>query len=246
MKKKILILGATSAIAKSCADLWSARGDDLFLVGRNKHKLDLIKKNISKENKNKIICYTADLNTFEKHAEIVCNADQELNGFDIAFIAHGVLPNQKNCEKDVNETMDAIKTNALSTISILTHLANYFINKKKGSIIILSSVAGDRGRASNYVYGSTKAMITTFASGLRQRLYKFNVAVLTIKLGFVDTPMTINFKKGLLWSKPKFVAAKIVKANDYCKDEVYIPTFWNFLMVLIKIIPTNIFKRINI
>jgi short-subunit dehydrogenase len=140
-------------------------------------------------------------------------------------------------------TMQEINTNALSTIALLTEIANRFQVKKNGTIAVISSVAGDRGRASNYIYGSAKAMITTFTSGLRQRLYKSNVAIVTIKPGFVDTPMTSEFKKGLLWAKPNYVAKKIVEAIDKKKNEIYVPIFWWGIMALIKILPEKIFKR---
>jgi short-subunit dehydrogenase len=128
---------------------------------------------------------------------------------------------------------------------MLTHLANRFEKKKKGTLAIISSVAGERGRASNYVYGSSKAMVTTFASGLRQRLSKFNIKVLTIKLGLVDTPMTSKFKKNFLWSDPKNVAKKIISSIDKSKDEVYIPKFWYLIFVVIKLLPDAIFKRLK-
>jgi short-subunit dehydrogenase len=145
----------------------------------------------------------------------------------------------------VKETLAEVKTNALSTISILTLIANLFERKKAGTIAIISSVAGDRGRASNYVYGSAKAMIAVFASGLRQRLYKANVAVVTIKPGLIDTPMTAEFKKGLLWTKHEVAAEKIVKAIDTKKNEVYIPQFWWLVMKIIKLVPENIYKKIR-
>ena len=124
-------------------------------------------------------------------------------------------------------------------------MANRFERKKKGTIAVISSVAGERGRASNYVYGSSKALVTTFASGLRQRLDKFNVKVLTIKLGSVDTPMTSKFKKGLLWSTPQNVAKKIVQSIDSGKDEVYLPGFWYLIFLVIKSIPNSIFKKLH-
>ena len=111
---------------------------------------------------------------------------------------------------------------------------------------IFSSVAGDRGRASNYVYGSAKAMVTAFTSGLRQRLHKSNVAVVTIKPGFVDTPMTAGFKKGLLWVKPESVAKKISRAIDHREGEDYAPTFWWLIMLVIKFIPENLFKKLDL
>jgi len=139
-----------------------------------------------------------------------------------------------------------LQTNALSTISLLTLLATRFEAKKSGTICVISSVAGDRGRASNYVYGSAKAMVTAFTSGLRQRLYKSNVSVVTIKPGFVDTPMTSEFKKGILWAKPSVVAALIVKAIDKKKAEVYAPFFWRITIALIKLTPSKIFKSLEV
>jgi len=142
--------------------------------------------------------------------------------------------------------MAEIQTNALSTISLLTLIANRFEAKKDGTICVISSVAGDRGRGSNYVYGSAKAMITAFSSGLRQRLHKSNVAVVTIKPGFVDTPMTVDFSKNLLWSKPNVVATKIVRAIDVKKTEVYVPSFWWAIMLIIKVIPNRIFRKLKL
>ena len=166
-----------------------------------------------------------------------------LGAIDVVLIAHGTLSNQKESELSVELTMQEIKTNALSAIALLAHLANRFKEQGSGTIAVVSSVAGDRGRASNYVYGSAKAMMTTFTSGLRQRLHKSGVSVVTIKPGFVDTPMTTEFKKGLLWVKPESIAEMIVLAIDELKDEVYVPKFWREIMLIIKMIPTNIFKR---
>jgi short-subunit dehydrogenase len=115
-----------------------------------------------------------------------------------------------------------------------------------GTIAIISSIAGERGRASNYVYGSAKAMVTTFASGLRQRLHKFNVDVVTIKPGLIDTPMTASFKKGFLWKKPAFAAVKIVRAIDRRKNEVYVPAFWWLVMMVIKVIPNSIYNKLKL
>jgi short-subunit dehydrogenase len=162
------------------------------------------------------------------------------------LIAHGTLCNQKACEQSVNETLAEIQTNALSTISLLTIIANRFEAKQMGTIAVISSVAGDRGRASNYVYGSAKAMLTAFTSGLRQRLYQSNVYVVTIKPGFVDTPMTAEFKKGLLWANPAAVAATIIKAIDKRKNNLYVPAFWWLIMAVIKMIPTKLFSKLKL
>ena len=242
--KKILIIGATSAIAEHCARLWAARNDSLCLVARNAERLDAIKNDLTVRGAAKVATYAMDVNDFLSHTKMLDYAEAVLDGIDTVIIAHGRLSNQKACEQDVELTLKEINTNALSAISLLTHIANRFEAKQAGTIAVISSVAGDRGRASNYVYGSAKAMITAFTSGLRQRLHKSNVAVVTIKPGFVDTPMTAEFKKGLLWAKPSKVAVTIVKAIDKRKSEVYVPAFWWAVMAVIKAIPNKLFRKL--
>lgn len=244
--KKILIIGATSAISEHCARIWAARGDAFHLVARNEQHVQVIASDLKVRGASEVTTYCTDLNDTDKHEELLNVADDALEGIDIVLIAHGTLSNQKTCELSVEETLQEIQTNALSTISLLTLIANRFEAKKSGTICVISSVAGDRGRASNYVYGSAKAMVTAFTSGLRQRLYKSNVSVVTIKPGFVDTPMTTGFKKGVLWAKPTTVAASIVKAIDKKKAEVYIPRFWQLIMLIIKVIPSQIFKVLKV
>lgn len=244
--RKILVIGATSAIAEHCARLWAARGDTIYLVARNEDRLKTIVTDLKVRGAKESYSHCMDLNESVGHALMLDTAEAVMGRIDTVLIAHGTLSNQKSCEQSVEQTLTEINTNTLSTISLLTHIANRFEVKQAGTIAVISSVAGDRGRASNYVYGSAKAMVTVFTSGLRQRLNKSNVAVVTLKLGFVDTPMTASFKKGLLWAKPAAVAATIVWAVDKRKDEVYIPAFWWAIMLVIKIIPQGLFKRTKI
>jgi short-subunit dehydrogenase len=243
--KKILVIGATSVIAQHCARIWADRGDALYLVARNEERLSAIAADLRVRGAAQAETYCTDLNDMNRYAVLLDAAEKAIGSIDTVLIAHGSLSNQRTCEQSVEETLAEIKTNALSVIGLLTHIANYFELKQTGTIAVISSVAGDRGRASNYVYGSAKAMVTTFASGLRQRLHKANVKVVAIKLGFVDTPMTASFKKGLLWAKPAFVAVNIVRAIDKRKDEVYLPAFWWAVMMAIKIIPNSIFKQLG-
>jgi decaprenylphospho-beta-D-erythro-pentofuranosid-2-ulose 2-reductase len=243
---KVLVIGATSSIAEHCARIWASRGDALYLVARNEVRLQTIATDLKVRGAAQAGTYCTDLNEMNRHAALLKAAEAAMGGIDTVLIAHGTLSNQKACEQSVEETLIEIKTNALSTISLLTLIANRFEAKQAGTIAVISSVAGDRGRASNYLYGSAKAMITAFTSGLRQRLYKSNVAVVTIKPGFVDTPMTAEFKKGLLWAKPEAVAATIVKAIDGKKSEVYVPAFWWAVMYVIRSLPFTIFKKLNI
>ena len=244
--KKILILGATSAIAEQCARIWAEKGESLYLVGRNDNRLTAIASDLRVRGASKVDTLTLDLNEFDKHEEMLVNASRSMNGIDIALIAHGTLSNQGECEKSVELTMQEINTNALSTISLLTLIANEFERKQSGIIAVISSVAGDRGRASNYVYGSAKAMVSTFLSGLRQRLYKSNVTVVTIKPGFVDTPMTAAFKKNLLWVKPKYLAQRIVSKIKESNSEIYLPYYWKFIAVVVKQLPNIIFNRLHL
>ena len=157
------------------------------------------------------------------------------------------LSDQGECEKSVAALRREFEVNALSTMALLTILANTFEARRTGTLAVISSVAGDRGRQSNYVYGAAKAAVTAFLSGLRQRLAKSNVDVLTIKPGFVDTPMTANIaNKGALWAKPDAVAAGIVRAIDKRRSVVYLPWFWALIMLVIKHIPEPIFKKLKL
>lgn len=241
--KKILIIGATSAIAEATARIWAQRGDELFLVARNQERLNVLTQDLKIRGSSAVNSYCMDANNFEEHLPMLDKAFGMLGNIDIVLIAHGTLSNQKECEHSVELTMQEIKTNALSVIALMTHLANRFESQGTGTIAVIGSVAGDRGRASNYVYGSAKAMVTTFTSGLRQRLYKSGVSFVTIKPGFIDTPMTAEFKKGLLWVKPESVVERILVACDRKNNEVYVPGFWWGIMVIIRTIPMAIFKR---
>jgi decaprenylphospho-beta-D-erythro-pentofuranosid-2-ulose 2-reductase len=244
--KRILIIGATSAIAEHCARIWAARGDALHLVARNDQHVQTIASDLTVRGASAVTTYSLDLNDVDKHEELLNVTYDVLGSVDIVLIAHGTLSNQKSCELSVHQTLTEIQTNALSTISLLTLIANKFEESKSGTICVISSVAGDRGRASNYVYGSAKAMVTAFASGLRQRLHKSNVSVVTIKPGFVDTPMTSEFKKGFLWAKPTVIASQILRAIDKKKSDVYVPKFWWTIMTIINVIPSQIFRKLNL
>lgn len=244
--KRILIIGATSAIAEHCARIWAQNSNELLLVGRDDAKLSVIKNDLRTRGAESVESYTLDITEVDQYETFFKAIETNKASFDVVLIAHGTLPDQKACETDINLAMHEIETNALSVIRLLTYFANYFEVRKSGTIAVISSVAGDRGRASNYVYGSAKSMVSTFTSGLRQRLYKSNVSVVTIKPGFVDTPMTAEFKKSVLWAKPNKVAKKMIEAIEKKKSEVYLPSFWWGIMVIIKLMPSVIFNRLKL
>ena len=244
--QKVLIIGATSAIAQEVAKLYAKSGFQLFLVARNTEKLEQVAQDLDLRGAAAVATHACDLSDTSHHDEILRVADKALDGIDITLIAHGTLPEQKECESSIDKTLQELKINMISVVSLLTVLGNYFEKQGKGCIAVISSVAGDRGRQSNYVYGAAKGGLTIFLQGLRNRLSKSGVCVLTIKPGFVITPMTKNFKKGILWAQPQQVAKAIVSAIQKRKNVVYVPWFWRWIMLVIRIIPENIFKRMSL
>jgi short-subunit dehydrogenase len=244
--KKILIIGATSAIAENAARIWAKAGCSLFLVARSQERLDVISKDLIVRGVAAVDTFCIDLTQFDQQEAMLNAAYAFFGEIDIALIAYGTLSNQAACESSPQLTLQEISVNALSVISLLTLLANRFEERKSGMIAVISSVAGDRGRQSNYVYGSAKAMVTAFTSGLRQRLAKSNVHVLTVKPGFVDTPMTKDFSKGPLWTKPQAVAYQIVQACNSNGGILYAPRFWWAIMAIIKLIPERIFIKLKL
>jgi short-subunit dehydrogenase len=244
---RILILGATSAIAQASARVWAQRGDSLVLVGRDEKKLDAVAAALQVRGAKSIDHIVCDLNETRRHAELVDKVYALLGGLDIVLIAHGVLPDQQKCQSDFFEANKSLTTNFISVASLLTLIANRFEKQKSGVIAVISSVAGERGRGSNYIYGSAKAAVTAFMSGLRNRFNGAGVTVVTIKPGFVDTPMTAHLpnRTGLLWTSANRVGAGIVKAIDRKKEVVYLPCFWRCIMMVFRHLPESVFKKLK-
>ncbi|UPG95359.1 SDR family oxidoreductase [Luteibacter aegosomatissinici] len=244
--QRVLIIGATSAIAEATARIYAERGSRLHLVARTPARLDTVVEDLRIRGAADVGRDALDMNDLGRHEAVLDSAWAALGDVDVVLVAHGTLPDQKACEASVETAMAEFATNATSTIALLTLIANRMERAGRGSIAVISSVAGDRGRASNYLYGSAKAAVSTFMSGLRQRLSKRGVDVVTIKPGFVDTPMTRDFKKGTLWAKPDAVAAGIVKAVDKGAPVAYLPWFWFVIMTIIRAVPELIFKRVSL
>lgn len=243
---KVAIIGATSAIAHETAKCFAQDGAELFLVARSAEKLATIAGDLYVRGAKCIETFQLDLNELERHQELFDTILTTLDGLDILFIAHGTLGDQRKCELSVDETLKELNTNFTSVVSLLTISANYFEEQKRGCIAVISSVAGDRGRGSNYVYGTAKGAVTIFLQGLRNRLAKSNVVVLTIKPGFVDTPMTAGIKKGPLFASPGTVGMGIYRAMQQGKDVVYLPSFWRLIMFVVKALPERVFKRLSL
>lgn len=244
--QKILIIGATSAIAEAYAKRCAVQGHSLFLLARNTERLESLAQDLRVRGAKAVHCATFEANALDSHPALLGRVKTELGGLDRVLIAHGTLGDQRACEQSVEQTLQELQTNALSAISLLTLLANHFEQQRHGCIAVISSVAGDRGRQSNYVYGTAKGALSIFLQGLRNRLHKSGVQVLTIKPGFVDTPMTATFPKGPLWASPEKVAQDIEKAIEKKKDVLYTPGFWRLIMSIIKAVPEMIFKKLSL
>lgn len=233
-------------MAESVARLYAKEGANIYLIGRNKDKLQNIERDLVVRGANSVHSTTFEANDFSSHQTIVETAFNTLTKVDVFFIAHGSLPNQELCQVNAAKTIEEINTNGLSVISILTYAANFLEQQKFGNITVISSVAGERGRQSNYVYGASKGLVSIFLQGLSQRLTKSGVHVLDIKPGFVDTPMTKEFEKGILWAKPANVAKVIKKRIDNKSSFSYVPFIWFIIMTIIKTIPHTIFNKIRL
>lgn len=239
----VVIIGATSAIAAETAKNFAAEGADFFLVARNADKLNTIANDLKVRGSKCAETYILDLADLSKHQPMFDAALRALGSIDYLLIAHGTLTDQQAAQASVELTLKELNINFTSIISILTIAANYFEQQRKGTIAVIGSVAGDRGRMSNYVYGTAKAGLNAFLQGLRSRLYKFGVSVVTIKPGFVDTPMTAALKKNSLYASPTSVGNSIYKAMKKGADVLYVPFFWRFIMLIINNIPEFVFKR---
>lgn len=243
---KLMIVGATSTIAHETARNFAADGAHMFLVARNNAKLDAVAADLRARGAAQVVCTTLDMNDFEQHASLWQQATDALEGLDVLLVAHGTLPDQTLAQQDWESTRQALDTNFLSTASLLTIAANHFEQQKRGVIAVISSVAGDRGRGSNYIYGTAQAAKTTFLSGLRNRLAKSGVQVITIKPGFVDTPMTQDVPKNALFASPSKVGQDIYQAMKSGKSVIYTPFYWRYIMMMIRAVPEAIFKRLNL
>ena len=244
--RRIFIFGATSAIAEATARLFAREGHCFFLVARDPLKLMTLADDLRVRGAAMVLTDVADATEYGRHHELIQSALHGLGGLDTALICHGALGDQGLCEQSFDAALRVFEVNALGSISVLTHVANQFEAQSFGTIAAISSVAGDRGRQANYVYGASKAALSAYMQGLRNRLHRRGVHVVTIKPGFVDTPMTAAFRKGPLWARPEQIASGIYQAITNKKDVVYLPWFWSLVSAAMQMLPESVFKRISL
>lgn len=246
MTEPVLILGALSSIARASADAFAAKGHPLYLAGRDTEELARVASDIKVRYGVPCSYGRFDAEAFGEHLPFLQNVVNEMGGLYGVLLAFGELGDQTQATMDFSNAHTIIDRNYTGACSILTHCANYLGKMEKGFIIGISSVAGDRGRQSNYVYGSAKAGLTVFLQGLRNRLFHAGVRVITVKPGFVDTAMTFG-KPGLaMVASPQYVGEKIVEALQKSRDDIYLPWFWRYIMLIVRNVPEFIFKRLKL
>lgn len=240
----VLLIGASSAIGRALGHELAARGARLYLAARNDVELERIGADLRTRYQVPITCGHFDAGDRAGHAAFLTDAMAALGGLDLAVMTVGELGDQRQAEVDIDTARRIIDANYTGIVSILTLLANRFEQQRHGMIVVLSSVAADRGRRANYVYGSAKAGLEHFLQGLRLRLIPANVGVLTVKPGLVDSRMTFGRMPTILVAGPSRVARAIIRAIDRKRRVIYVPWCWYWIMLAVRALPDGLLRRI--
>lgn len=238
--RRFAVLGATSAIAEACARLWAAQGAALFLAGRRADELEAMARDLRVRGAAEVAVWTGDLADPVRHADLLAAAGTP----DVALLAWGTLTDQRRAEEDPAYAAAELATNFTAPAALLLALAPRMQARKEGVIAVVTSVAGDRGRQSNFVYGAAKGGLQRFLEGLRHRLHASGVAVLDVRPGFVRTPMTAHLERsGPLWAEPAAVAADVARAVEARRAVLYTPWFWRWILLAVRSVPRPLFHR---
>jgi len=244
--RRVLILGATSGIAQAVARVYAASGARLALVARSREHLASVAADLTVRGGEVVLQRAADLCDLARHRTLIAEAHQALEGLDVVLVAHGLLPDQEACQEDPRKAVASWDVNFTSAATLMEAAAERMVVAEDGVLGVLSSVAGERGRADNYVYGSAKAALTAYASGLGQRLRGTGVTVVTIKPGPVDTPMMVGRKLNpRLVADVDVVGRRIHRALERGERVVYVPGKWRLIMAVIRALPIRIFERLR-
>jgi len=244
--RRILITGATSAIAQEAAKHFAAEGDAFFLVGRDPDKLAAVADDLRARGAADVATAAADLLDLTRCSRLIGEAVERLGGLDMLLVAQGTLPDQAECEVDPALTLREFSLNAMSPITLLIRAATHFEPQGSGCIAVIPSMAGVRGRRSNYVYGAAKAALSTFLEGLRSRMGDVGVSVVDIRPGFVDTPMTAHLAKKTLFASAATVGERVYRSMVAGDAVVYTPWFWRWIALVIQLVPRSIFAKLPI
>ncbi len=242
----VLILGASSPIARAMAARYAQAGHAVFLAARDVEEAERIAADVRLRHAVPAFAAAMDATGFSGHAGLIAEAEAALEGIDVAVLAFGDMGEQEVAEGDFNAAKRILDTNFTGAVSLCERLAETMVGRGRGSIVGISSVAGERGRSSNYFYGSAKGAFTLYLQGLRNRLHHHGVHVMTVKLGFVDTRMTYGMRTAIPVASPEAVARALFCAQQRRVDSLYYPLFWGAIMQAIKAIPEGLFKRLHL
>jgi decaprenylphospho-beta-D-erythro-pentofuranosid-2-ulose 2-reductase len=242
--RTVLIVGAKSDIAKEVARVYAKQGYNLYLAARETDSLEAFANDITIRHGISVSLKVLDMVDFENHEDFYNSLEPKPHG---VIVVAGYMVEQKVCEATLSETLETINVNYTGAVSLLNSVANDMEQRKSGFIVGVSSVAGDRGRKANYIYGSAKAGFSAYLSGLRNRLFESGVSVLTVKPGFVATKMTegLDLPKRLT-AQPQEVAKDIFQAQQKGQNTLYTKWIWRYIMLIIKHIPESLFKKMSI
>ncbi len=244
--KKVVVLGATSGIALAVERQLAHRGCELLLVARSPQRLAELQADLLIRGAKSVLTYAADLAAIQHHAGILDFARRTLADFDTVLLAYGSMHDQTDCELSVDALLEELHVNFVSATAILTLFGAELERRRSGCLAVITSIAGDRGRRANYVYGSAKGGLSLFVQGLRSRLHPVGVSVITIKPGPVQTPMTDHLANSERFAEPEQVARDIVRALERrAPDVLYTPKVWRYVMAAVRHIPEGIFKRLS-
>jgi len=246
VSQRIVVLGATSKIAQEIARLAAADRKELLLVGRRPERLATVAGDLAARGAAIVDCVSTDLANIASHPALVDEILAKMPNFDTVLLAYGTLGEQARAEDSAEYALSELTTNFTSAASLLTRLSTVLMQRRSGCLAVITSVAGDRARRSNYIYGTAKGALALFTQGLRAKLFAAGVRVLTIKPGPVATPMTVHLAGSLKFANPEAVARTIYREIEHGNSDIlYVPRYWRWVMIVIRHIPESVSKKLK-
>lgn len=244
--KNILIIGANSALIEPSIYKFAEKKYNLFLVSRNYSKINRLCSNLANKFSIKVKYLIADMSDAESIKKIYESFFSNYKVIDILLISYGILNYKNFAYHSLKEKQIYYFVNSISKILVIESFLDKFKSQKFGTMAIISSVAGDIGKSSNYEYGSNNAMINNYLDGLRQKLFQYNIKIVNLKPGLISTPMTYHLKKNFLFSTPEKISNSIINSIEKTNRDIYLPFYWKYIVFIIKQLPKFIYNRINI
>lgn len=241
---RVLVAGATSTLARAVADRLAARGANLHLAARNADEAERNARDLRIRHRTEVSWSRYEATDPGSDVVVLDTAAKAMDGLDVVLVAVGRLGDQQRAARDPDHLAALIEVNFTAVARLLTRAANRLETQGRGMLVAFSSVAGDRGRPSNYAYGAAKAGLTAFLSGLRARLREAGVHVLTVKPGPADTKMTFGREELPHVASPETVAEDVVQAMDRRRNVCYTPPLWRYIMAAVRAVPEALFKRL--